>query len=94
VDQLRLAHAIMNDETKASPLDGVENRCADVIRSCWTREPEERPTASNLIAEVSTMLMRECVFGLHQASLTDGVECSALEELHFACIQCVEGEMR
>ena len=94
LDPLRLAHAIMKDEAKASSLAGVEKRCADVIRNCWIRQPKKRPTASDLIATVSKMLVRECVFGLHKASLTDGVECAALGEPHFACIQCVEGEMR
>ena len=95
VEGLRLAQVIVKNEAKASELKGVDKGCADVIRKCWGRDPAERPTASELISQISTMLLRECVFGLHKASLTEGVECENAEgEPHFACIQCVEEEMR
>ena len=92
-DPLRLAQVIMKGEADASALKGVNKKCSALIRDCWSREPKKRPMASQLIGQVSTMLVRECVFGLHKASLTDGVECNAQGEPHFACIQCVEGEM-
>jgi serine/threonine protein kinase len=66
----------------------VNPSLAKVMQKCWQMDPAKRPTASELLAEIGSLLARPCTGPcLNSVVLTKGLLCNRASS--FVCFSCV-----
>jgi len=94
MDIMQLMTILSSDAIKPT-LSGekLDPFCVSLMNQCWSKRASKRPSAKQLLINISEELCRSCLVCFEDLAVSRGVECSNAEGNHFVCGECLQDQM-